>query len=213
MTHAYHEMYVSRAMSVMGEAFDYAVNDCNISGEDFVKMLSVSPLSCYIENGEPAYVSGKSGIELVRECVYSVTGKDLNVEARVRYERTPEYWGGWAIAYYQWLSSRKYIDIFKAVTFDDLLKMYPTLHEADITKFADVVDERVKSVFKDTNLKRIRASYGCSQSELAKMSGVSLRSIQMYEQRQKDINRASVSTVNSLAKSLGCTIEDLMERG
>lgn len=76
----------------------------------------------------------------------------------------------------------------------------------------DAADERVKEYFKDTNLKRIRTTYGCTQAELAKQSGVSLRSIQMYEQRRKDINKASVETMYSIAKTLGCTIEDLIEK-
>ena len=76
----------------------------------------------------------------------------------------------------------------------------------------DIVEEKIKEHFKDTNLKRIRASYGCTQAELAKQSGVSLRSIQMYEQRRKDINKASVETLYSIAKMLGCTIEDLIEK-
>ena len=33
----------------------------------------------------------------------------------------------------------------------------------------------------------------------------------MYGQRNKDINKASVETINSLAKVLRCTIEDLIE--
>ena len=41
---------------------------------------------------------------------------------------------------------------------------------------------------------------------------VSLRSIQMYEQRNKDINKASVDTVYRLAKVLGCAMEDLIEK-
>ena len=65
------------------------------------------------------------------------------------------------------------------LSFDDLQKMYYTLHEADITKFVDIVNEKVREHFKDTNLKRIRTAYGCTQVELAKQSGVSLRSIQM----------------------------------
>lgn len=64
----------------------------------------------------------------------------------------------------------------------------------------------------ETNLKHIRTSCGCTQAELARCSGVSLRSIQMYEQRNKDINKASVATVHSLAKVLGCTIEGLVEK-
>ena len=90
--------------------------------------------------------------------------------------------------------------------------MYYTLHEADITKFVDLVDARIKEVFSETNLKRIRTSYGCTQLELSKKSGVSLRSIQMYEQRNKDINKASVETVYRLAKVLGCEIEELIEK-
>lgn len=61
-------------------------------------------------------------------------------------------------------------------------------------------------------MKQFRLAYGASQSELARLSGVSLRSIQMYEQRQKLINKASVETVRKLAKVFGCEIEDLMEK-
>ena len=90
--------------------------------------------------------------------------------------------------------------------------MYYTLHEADITKFTDIVDKRMREHFKDTNLKRIRTSYSCSQAELSKRSGVSLRSIQMYEQRNKDINKASATALYRISKVLGCTIEDLLEK-
>lgn len=67
------------------------------------------------------------------------------------------------------------------------------------------------NIFSETNLKRIRLIYGCSQRELAEISGVSLRSIQMYEQRQKDINKAQSDAIYRLAKVLGCTMEDLLE--
>ena len=90
--------------------------------------------------------------------------------------------------------------------------MYYTLHEADITKFVDIVDSKLKEYFPETNLKRIRTTYGFTQAELAKRSDVSLRSIQMYEQRNKNINKASADTMYSLAKALGCTMEDLIER-
>ena len=129
-----------------------------------------------------------------------------------RFERSKEYWIGWAVAYYQWHSSRKYSEIFKAFSFSDLQQMYYTLHEADILKFVDIVDERLKQVFSDTNLKRLRMAYGCTQAELAQKANVSLRSIQMYEQRKKDINKASAETLYRLAKVLGCEMEDLIEK-
>ena len=76
-------------------------------------------------------------------------------------------------------SGRKYSDIFKVLSSEDLQKMYYTLHEADITKFVAIVDSKIKEYFPETNLKRIRTAYGFTQAELAERSGVSLRSIQL----------------------------------
>ena len=45
----------------------------------------------------------------------------------------------------------------------------------------------------------------------AKLSGVSLRSIQMYEQKVNDIDKAQARTVYKLSRVLGCTVEDLLE--
>lgn len=211
MIRAYQETYLSKAQSVLGEAFDYAVNTCGIAGTDFVKLFTASSVSKKMENGEPAYLAGKSGIELVVEIIVETKNQRLQIDPQVNYNRSKEYWIGWAVAYYQWYSSRKYHDIFIANSFEELQKMYYTLHEADISKFADIVESRMKDYFPETNLKRIRTAYGCTQAELAKRSGVSLRSIQMYEQRNKNINKASVDTLYRLAKVLGCTMEDLIE--
>ena len=212
MTRAYEEIYLSKAQSVIGDAFDYAVNTCGIIGTDFVKLFIASSVSKRMENGEPAYLAGKSGIEIVREIVAETKGQELQIEPQERFGRSKEYWIGWAIAYYQWYSGRKYSDIFKVLSFEDLQKMYYTLHEADITKFVDIVDSKIKEYFPETNLKRIRTAYGFTQAELSERAGVSLRSIQMYEQRNKNINKASADTMYRFAKALGCTMEDLIER-
>ena len=212
MTRAYQEIYLSNAQAVLGDAFDYAINTCRIPGDDFVKLFCGSSLSRRMENGEPSLLSGKSGIEIAIDVIAETTGKQLEAIPAEHMERSVEYWIGWAVAYYQWYSARRYSDIFKVLSFADLQKMYYTLHEADITKFVDIASERLREYFKDTNLKRIRTTYGCTQAELAKLSGVTLRSIQMYEQRRKDINKASAETLYSMAKVLGCSIEDLIER-
>ena len=210
--HAYQETYLNNVQTALGDAFDYAINTCKFSGEQFIKLYTASSVSKRIENGEPAIVAGKSGIEITLDIVLETTGKLLEYEPHYHLGRTPEYWIGWAVSYYQWFSSRSYADIFKVLPFDDLKNMYYTLHEADITKFTDIADEKIREFYKDTNLKRFRTSYGCSQSELAKLSGVSLRSIQMYEQRNKDINKASADTLYRISKALGCKIDDLIEK-
>ena len=212
MTHAYQEIYLSNAQAMLGDAFDYGINACHIPGSSFVKLFAASTISKRLENGEPRYLSGKSGIEVAMEILAETTGKVPDAAPQEHFDRSREYWIGWAVAYYQWFSGRSYSDIFRAVTFEELQKLYNPLHEADITKFADILDARMREFFADTNLKRIRTAYGCTQAELAKRSGVSLRSIQMYEQRNKDINKASAETLLRLSKVLGCTMEDLMEK-
>lgn len=212
MIRAYQEINLSNAQSMLGDVFDYAVNVCSIPGDSFVKLFAASSTCKRMENGEPAYLTGKTGIEALVDILAETTGEEADIRPQERFSRSREYWIGWAAAYYQWFTGRKYSDIFKAVPFIELLKMYETLHEADITKFCDIVDARVHAYFPDTNLKRIRTTCGCTQAELARRSGVSLRSIQMYEQRNKDINKAGLETVYRLSRVLGCTMEDLMEK-
>lgn len=212
MIHAYQEIYLSKSQQVLGDAFDYAINFCRIPGDDFIKLFLVSSISKKIEEGDVNYILGKSGIDIVLEIVKETTGKVIEAKSIESINRSKEYWIGWAIGYYQWYSDRKFFEIFQAVSFNDLENMYYTLHEADISKFVEIINQRIKDVFSETKLKHFRLISGCSQLELSKKSGVSLRSIQMYEQRNKDINKASVETLYRLSKVFGCSIEDLMEK-
>ena len=48
-------------------------------------------------------------------------------------------------------------------------------------------------------------------NRVSEKSGVTLRMIQQYEQRAKDINKATASNLFVLAQTLGCKAEDLLE--
>ncbi len=50
-----------------------------------------------------------------------------------------------------------------------------------------------------------------TQKELADRSGVKLRTIQQYEMRAKNINKAAAETLLQLAQVLLCNMEDLIE--
>jgi hypothetical protein len=149
---AYQEIYLSKTQSALGDAFDYAINACHIPGADFIKLFAASSVSKRMENGEPAFLAGKSGIEIVADLMLETTGREPDAVPEDHFGRSREYWIGWAVCYYQWFSARSYSDIFKVLTFEDLETMYYTLHEADITKFVDIVDEKIREHFKDTNL-------------------------------------------------------------
>lgn len=56
-----------------------------------------------------------------------------------------------------------------------------------------------------------RVAANLSQAELAYISGISIKTIQCYEARSRDINKASGETLRKLAKVLRCRIEDIME--
>lgn len=62
-----------------------------------------------------------------------------------------------------------------------------------------------------SNLKEMRTRRGMTQAQLADASGVGLRMIQQYEQRQNDINKAAAVTVYQMAKALHCAVEDILE--
>ena len=57
-----------------------------------------------------------------------------------------------------------------------------------------------------------RQAKGLSQKELAEISGVPLLTLQQYEQRQKNINKAQAEYLDMLSNALNCSIEQLIER-
>jgi DNA-binding transcriptional regulator YiaG len=190
---------------------DYVVNDCDLNGDTFLSYFTISGLAYEFEHGNPRIVAGKSGIELAYDTMMAVTGKVPAVLPVDRFYRSSAYWAGWVLAQYQWISLRSFSMILSALPFIYVLKMYSTLHEADITKFYEVADDVLRRTFPMTNLKRLREASGMSQAKLAAAAGVSLRSIQMYEQRNKDINKANAITVGKLARALFCDAESLLE--
>ena len=215
MIPAYDETYLPDAMANLAGAFDYALNDCGLPVGLFMDFFATSEAAALFGRGTPKYVCGMSGEELVAE-IMRQTGwaRILDMPpAALRAGSTPEYWGGWALAYCQWARGVRFSDILDVLPFGDIVRLYPALHEADESRFVDVYDERAAGNRTEggSRLHTVRVRAGLSQSGLARRSGVTLRSIQMYEQRRKDLGRAAVSTVLALARTLGCRIEDLLE--
>lgn len=211
MTYAYGEQYLDDAMNNLGEAIDYAVYACHISADDFMRMFVTSGYAKQFESGVAKVVSGLSGSELV-VAVCKASGKDIDAPAaRLEYDCSPEYWCGYILAYYQWHSAIPFKDILKSIPMTELDRMYSALHEASEEKAIEVFDSIMKRKNTTTKLQTMRKHSGLSQKQLADKSGISLRSIQQYEQRAKDINKAAVDSVLALAKVLGCRVEDLIE--
>ena len=212
MTHAYAESYLNDAMENLGEAFDYAVNACMIDIETFMGLFISSGYANLFGKGVPKVVSGLSGTELVMEVVNKAGTFYSFPKPQVEYDYSPEYWCGWILAYYQWKTGRTFKDIEVNLSVTEILKMYPTLHEASEDKFVDTANAIILRRNNTTRLQRQRKQCGLTQKELSEKSGVKLRTVQQYEMKAKDINKAAVSTVLALSTVLGCRIERSEER-
>ena len=208
MMYAYDRLYLSRAQSVLASMLDFAVYDLSIPIEEFYMRFLVSPLSNGFQSGESAVIAGRSGIELAADVMED---RSLTSRYRPNANRSPEYWTGWALAFFQWKSNLQFARINASIPITEILQMYNPFHEMDITQFCDHMLDLYRKRNLVSNLKRMRQKTGLSQSDLAKLSNVPVRTIQQYEQRQKNINAAKAETLIRIAKYLYCSVDDLME--
>lgn len=209
---AYDRVYLEKARTALGRMLDYAVYDLKYDMEVFLRMFIESGIAARFESGDFTLLVGMSGVELA----YLVLEKSDVAHERVKPQftanRSEEFWTGWALAYYQWETAMDFEEIVRYVPIKEIKALYSPYHEMDIRQFVDKINELYKNAKPETNLKTLRQKAGLSQRELAECTGIPVRTIQQYEQRQKNINKAQVEYLVRLSKELYCEITDLMEK-
>lgn len=203
MIHAYNELYLDNAMQTLAETFSFVKNEkeADVLFEHFL----MSGIAIQFSKGNPKYINMPSHA-LFNEIV---DGK-MKLTMPNSNDRSKEYWCGYVLAFYQWYTGLSFEQIGIYLPPSKIISMYYPLHEADISKFVEIANEIVFQ--KETNLSIYRKHAELSQKELSIYSNVSLRSIQLYEQRQLDINVAPVIKLYRISRVLGCNIEDLLEK-
>ncbi len=202
MIRAYNEIYLDDAMQTLAEMFSYVPNarQADVLFQHFV----MSGVAYQFGRGNPRYIN------MPPQALFEeVAGRKMPMIQPYSYGRSPEYWCGFVLAYYQWYTGLGFEQIGRRLPPSRIIAMYNPLHEASMEKFVEVANSIVFQ--KETNLARYRKTANLSQRELAKHSQVSLRAIQLYEQRQLDINMAPAVKLFQLSRVLGCYIEDLLE--
>ena len=202
MIHAYNEIYLDDAMCTLAELFSYVRGARQV--DELFQQFVMSGIAHQFGKGNPRYLNMPSQV-LFNE----IMGDSMPLIYPRRLERSKEYWCGYVLAYYQWYTGLSFERIGTYLSPSRILDMYHPLHEADISKFVDVANSIVLK--KETNLARYRKNAYLSQIQLSRYSEVSLRSIQLYEQRQLSINTAPANKLLRLSRVLGCSIEDLLE--
>lgn len=212
MIHAYDKVYLEKARTVLGRMLDFAVYDLGYDITDFFNLFIESGIADRFGTGDFTVIVGMSGVELAYEVLENsgVTGERIAPNYTV--DRSEEFWIGWALAYYQWETSMSFAEIVRYVPIRDIIALYLPYHEMDIRQFVDKVNAMYRAAKPETNLKLLRQKVGLSQRELAELSGVPARTIQQYEQRQKNINKAQAEYLVMLAKVLYCDVDALIEK-
>lgn len=212
MKEAYTEYYLDDAMHNLGEAFDYAVNACKLDLEIFFELFISTGIAKQFRSGSPKILVGTSGTELVLE-VLSRAGLSIDncPATQTDFGYSDEYRCGSVLAYYQYSTGRSFENIREIFSIDDMYGLYAVLQKYGENGFVDVVEQVVASKKSATRLQAMRKKRGLSQSRLATLSSVNLRTLQQYEVGAKDINKASAASVYALSVVLGCDVEEILE--
>ena len=209
---AYDKVYLGCAKRVLGRMLDFAVHDLKYSIQEFFSLFIKSGVAERFGKGDYTILAGKSGVEVAYEVLEKMQIDVERTAPKYVVNRSEEYWTGWALAHYQWETALSFEEIEKFIPIHYVKALYSPYHEMDIKHFVEKMNQFYREAKPDTNLKTKRKQVGLSQSELAKISGIPVRTIQQYEQRQKNINKAQVEYLFKLSNALGCSVECLMEK-
>ena len=213
MIGAYDKCYLEKARTQMAVMLDFVINQLGMEADFFFERFAGTEAAVLFEQGDPWLIAGRSGVELS----YYVLDQ-LNVEIEyqrkspaVKMGRSREYWAGWALAYYQWKTGLSFEEIRRFISLKEIIELYEPYHEMDILQFVDVMNEYYRKANTQTRLKYYRQALGLSQRELAEQAEVPLRTLQQYEQRQKNINKAQAEYLIRLSRVLCIRPEWLIE--
>lgn len=208
MIHAYSELYIEGMMIKLGDMLEYACIDCGYDLDAFWQLFLRSRVSIGIENGNPKYIAGMSGVELAQIVMEEVDYNTDFAEPSWNSNRSDIYWCGWVLAYYQWYCALSFKIISEKLTLRMLRKMYGTLHEADIHKCIDVLDNMAIINVRHT-VREWRQIRNWTQNELAQRAQVDISQIQRLEYGERKLENMTLKAALNIANALGVRIEQI----
>lgn len=236
MIRAYDEILSERAAGTLGGMLDFAVRGLHMDISAVLSLFAASNTASRFEAGDIRLIAGMSGAELAYEVLDS-SGIAYERAAPRRSQRPgSEYWYGYALALTQWRCAVSFSEAAEALPAADfiaelnskrrdLLEGLPLdlsdsgrtealseLSEAFASEACEAFEKRRSERSAGvTPLKKARIKSGLSQSGLAKAAGIPVRTLQQYEQRQKELSRARSDYLISLSRALGCDPASLLE--
>lgn len=141
---AYSKLYINDAKQNLGDMIDYAVNDLNLEPDNFFDLFIFSKIAKQFEKGNPKYLAGMSGYELVQAVLKKSKVNCIIKEPSYRFEKSKEYWAGWILAHYQRQTGQSFEEIVRCgLKLTEVISMY-IFHEADVNKFTETANEIIR---------------------------------------------------------------------
>ena len=194
----------------LGVFFDIAVDRCGLRGQEAAELFVASGLAEQFERQNPGFVAGKSGAELVL-WAFEQCCQDCTLEDGTYTPISPDYWVGYMLALFQISTGWPYARVFERMSYADLREMYHWCMDKSEEEVVEQILAELRKRPAGRRLRKVRKAAGLTQKQLAERTGVSMRSIQQYEEGKKDINKAAVGSVHKMSLVLGCCMEDLLE--
>ena len=145
MARAYKKTYLSGAMRNLAVMMDCGVRKYGYLIDEFYDKFLSCEVSRQFARGNPRYLVGMSGAELADEVV-AASGGTVMKENDGTFTVGPEYWTGWVLAYYHWLSCRSFSFMHRnGLNVNRVIQMYYPMHEADLSKFVDAADKIIEN--------------------------------------------------------------------
>ena len=233
MTHAYDKICLERAADTLGRMLDYSVYSLHYDISAIIDLFIASGTASLFEHGDIRTIAGTSGVELAYEVLEASGIVFERTQPRYTKGLSPEYWCGHTLAHIQWETCLPFDQIMASFSAPGFISGYVRSRTSFIDSLPLDTEEQERSMMikafgrrfaedtvskfasasavgsiseksEETALKKIRIKNGLSQSGLAKASGVPLRTIQQYEQRQKDLSKARAEYLIALSRALGC---------
>ena len=240
MIRAYDEVLISRSKDSLGRMLDFMVHSLHHDINAAIRIFVASGVASDFELGDIRLICGMSGIELAYEVLDRSGLAYERTTPRHTRSLSSEYWYGYTLALVQWHTCLGFETLMRDLDPSGLISGYGKqrlslleslpfdISESDkITQLRINGEEYAESICaefterpgaKEQNkdpahvapLKKMRIKNGLSQSELAKVSGIPVRTIQQYEQGQKDLSKARAEYLVTLARVLNCDPASLL---
>ncbi len=202
MDKAYSEHYLFHAQKTLAVYVDYSVNFANIPLEQAMNKFISSGIACLFQQGHPSYTVGCSGLELFAK----IHNDNIPIVKYQSFYRSSEYWFGHVLAFYQWYANLTFEHILNAVSADKIISYYNIYHEMDIMQFVGIMDTELASY---SHIEKLRSMHGITQTRLAELSSVNVRTIRDYESHPQNLFKAQYNNLSSLSTVLNCSVTDL----